>query len=296
MRLDLHMHTTASDGENTPAELVAMAREAGLDVIAITDHDSTDGVLPAREAAAREGASEWPRVLAGIELSAEEPPEPGSGKETGDDVHMLGYLLDLESRELQDELILFREDRYTRGERIVEKLAALGMPLQWERVLAAAGQDERKGAGGKPSIGRPHIARAMVEAGYVGSVREAFDLYIRNDGPAYVARRRLSPEDAVAMIHRAGGVAVLAHPGLLKDPRAMIERLVKAGLDGVEVYHPDNRSDLRLNLLAWAAAHDLIVTGGSDFHGRSTKSNRLGQENPPAEMVAALEARAARMR
>lgn len=286
MPIDLHMHTTASDGEHAPEVLVSLARDAHLDVIAITDHDSTNGIAPARAAAAH-----GPRIIAGVELSAE---EDVPGRETGDDVHMLGYFIDIESPRLQAELTQFRADRYTRGERIVEKLAALGMPLKWERVLAVAMQHEKLGAGGRPSIGRPHIARALVEAGYVGSTREAFDRFIHNSGPAYVARQRLSPEAAIAMIHAAGGAAVIAHPGLLKNPRAMIERLVPAGLDGIEVYHPDNWADMRLDLLAWAKAFDLVVTGGSDFHGRSLKANRLGQENPPASVVAALEARAAR--
>lgn len=276
MRVDLHLHTNASDGQYSPTELVNLAREYSLEVIAITDHDTTDGIREAQEASQISG---MPLVIPGIELSAEDS--------TGD-VHVLGYHIDLESAYFEERLAAFRADRYSRGQRILQRLAGLNLPLDWERVLAIAD-------GG--SIGRPHIARAMLEAGYVESVRDAFDRYLHNGGPAYVARARLSPEEAVELIHSAAGVAVLAHPGLLPDYAAVIRRLVPVGLDGVEVVHPSNLENVRLNLRALAQQHNLIMTGGTDFHGPKVKEHvTLGSVTPPDGCVAALQARARQRR
>jgi len=270
MRVDLHLHTNASDGQYTPTELVELAQK--FDVIAITDHDTTAGVGEAQRAAQMFGS---PVVIPGIELSCED--DDG-------DVHVLGYFVDIGNAEFQVTLANFRNDRFTRGQRIVEKLAALNLPLDWERVLAIAN-------GG--AIGRPHIARAMLEKGYVESVKDAFNRYIGSDGPAYVARKRLSPEEAVALIHSASGVAVLGHPGLLKDYRAILQRLIAVGLDGVEVAHPANTDHVRLDLRAIAMEHHLIMTGGSDFHGPKVKpDNILGMVTPPESAVEALRERA----
>jgi len=267
MRADLHLHTNASDGQYSPAELVELARK--FDVIAITDHDTTEGVAPAQQAARQQGA---PAVIPGIELSAED--EDG-------DVHMLGYYVDIHNSEFQNTLTRFRDNRYRRGQLMLEKLAAMNMPLQWDHVVAIAN-------GG--AIGRPHIARAMLEAGYVESVKDAFNRFISNDGPAYVARTRLSPEESVALIHSAGGVAILAHPGLLKDYRAMLMRLIAVGIDGVEVNHPSNSETVRLDLRGIATATSLIMTGGSDFHGPSIKPDiQLGMISPPDGAVDALK-------
>ena len=272
MRLDLHLHTNASDGQYTPAELIELARQ--FDVIAITDHDTTEGVEPAQIVARQYGA---PRVIPGVELSAEDD---------AGDVHVLGYYIDIYNVALQERLTHFRDTRYQRGKLMLDKLAALGMPLDWERVVAIA-------EGG--AIGRPHIARALLEAGYVESVRDAFDRYIGNDGPAYVARARLSPEESVQLIHHAGGAAVLAHPGLLADYRAMILRLIAVGLDGVEVVHPSNNEAVRLDLRGIAVASSLVMTGGSDFHGPNIKPDiSLGMVSPPEGAVEALELAAKR--
>lgn len=271
MRVDLHLHTTASDGQYAPTALISLARQHGLEVIAITDHDTTAGIKEAQEAAAATGS---PLIIPGIELSAED---------AAGDVHVLGYYIDVEANAFQDRITRFRKDRYSRGERIVERLAALGMPLDWARVLAIAD-------GG--AIGRPHIARAMVEAGYVESVRQAFDRYLYNGGPAYVARSRLTPEEAIDLIHSAAGVAVLAHPGLLADYITMVNRLIRAGLDGVEVVHPANPENVRLNLRALAQKHHLIMTGGTDFHGLDVKEGvLLGSVTPPPGCVIALQER-----
>lgn len=271
LRAELHAHTNASDGQYTPAELVALAREQGLELLAITDHDTTAGIAPARLAANGQLI-----ILPGIELSAEDG---------GEDAHMLGYDFDPDDAGLQAALADFRARRDARAREMVARLNALGVPVAWERVDALA-------AGG--SVGRPHVARAMVEAGAVETVREAFDQYLHNGGPAYVARQRLSPEEAIALIHRAGGAAVLAHPGLLANWRAMIERLIPAGLDGVEVAHPKNSADVRLELRGLAARYGLIMTGGSDFHGRAVSDAMLGSITPPDGAVAAIYERAAR--
>jgi hypothetical protein len=272
MRIDLHLHTTASDGQYTPKALVALAYKQGLELIAITDHDTTEGVVEAQEAASVTGS---PLVIPGIELSAEDP---------AGDVHVLGYFIDLQVPSFQQQIAYFRDERYSRGQRILERLAAMGLPLDWERVLGIA-------EGG--AIGRPHIARAMVEAGFVESVKEAFDRFLYNGGPAYVSRPRLSPEQAVELIHSAVGVAVLAHPGLLPDYTHVVKRLVPIGLDGVELVHPANPENVRLDLRALAQRYNLIMTGGTDFHGQDIKEGvLLGSVTPPEGCVTALQARA----
>lgn len=272
--IDLHLHTTASDGQYTPAQLVALTREAKLRVIAVTDHDTTDGVRPAQEA-----AQGWPRIIPGIELSAEDISQTGKTL----DVHMLGYFVHIDHAPFQATIADFRARRLARAEQMVAKLADIGVPVLWERVQAIAGD---------AAIGRPHVARAMVEAGHVSTVREAFDQYLYNDGPAYVARARLSPEAAVQLIHEAGGAAVLAHPAIVPNYRAMIERLLPAGLDGVEVVHPLNDEHVRANLRGLAQQHNLIMTGGSDFHGGGVSSAMLGSVAAPANAVELLENRA----
>jgi predicted metal-dependent phosphoesterase TrpH len=272
MQVDLHTHTSASDGQHTPSDLIRLAR--AFHIIAITDHDTTEGIAEAKAAAAAQGA---PQIISGIELSAEA---------IGGDVHMLGYFIDIDNAALQSALRAFRETRFYRGQRIVEKLGALGVPVEWARVEALAG-------GG--AVGRPHIARALIEAGHVETVREAFERYIANGAPAYVARQRLSPEEAVALIHSAGGVAVLAHPGALRDHVGMVRRLIPAGLDGVEVAHPTNDAGVRADLRGLARQFDLVMTGGSDFHGLALKPDQpLGCETPPEGAVARLRERAAR--
>jgi predicted metal-dependent phosphoesterase TrpH len=245
--------------------LVRLARKHHLNTIAITDHDTTDGLLEAQQA-----ANGSPIVLPGIELSAEENEV---------DVHMLGYYVPLDDPTFQAALVQFRNDRLNRGQGMVEKLAALGKPIRWERVLELAD-------GG--SVGRPHVARAMVEAGHVESVNAAFDLYLRHGGPAYVSRKRMSPEEAVELIHAAGGVAVMAHPGLVADYLGVLERLIAAGLDGIEYNHPRNPTTVRENVRALAIKHDLILTGGSDFH---RPNDPIGAYTAPVEALAALRER-----
>jgi 3',5'-nucleoside bisphosphate phosphatase len=224
--------------------------------------------------------------MPGIEISAAEMVfDPLKDRERWLDVHMLGYGIRIEDPVLQGQLAAMREARLTRGQRMLEKLAALGVRVPWDRVVWYA-----NGA----SVGRPHIARAMIEAGHVETVREAFDRYLHNGAPAYVPRMRVTPEEAIALIHAAGGAAVLAHPALVDGYLAMLERLAAAGLDGVEVFHPANDENTRLNLRAAAARHNLVMTGGSDFHGEAIKPGVfLGMHAPPYAAVEALEARAA---
>ncbi len=246
--------------------MIHLTRKHHFNVIAITDHDTTEGIPEAQQV-----AQGWPVVMAGIELSADDH---------GVDVHVLGYDLNIQDAVFQSTLTGFRDTRLRRGREIVQRLAELAMPIEWERVLELAN-------GG--AVGRPHIARTLVQAGYVSSVNEAFDLYLRSGGPADVARPKLSPEAAITLIHQAGGVAVLAHPGYLPDYAALIERLVPAGLDGVEIMHPANTSTVRQNLHGLAVRHNLIITGGSDFH---RAGDTLGAETPPAQSVRALRERA----
>jgi predicted metal-dependent phosphoesterase TrpH len=273
MRIDLHMHSTASDGVYAPVEVVRMALERSIDVIALTDHDNLAGIRPAQQAAAGTSLT----VLAGVELSSEDPKR---------ETHILGYLMDVDCAPFLAHLSEMREARSGRADRIVEKLNTLGMAVSIDRVRQIAGTG---------AIGRPHIAQAMVEGGYVGGLQEAFDRYIDNNGPAYVPRYQLAPETAIAWIHEAGGVAVMAHPGHYADYEPTIRLLAPAGLDGIEVYYPDQGPALVQHLLVLARELDLIATGGSDFHRRDGDgSARLGSVNVPAEVPAQLQARATR--
>jgi predicted metal-dependent phosphoesterase TrpH len=283
MRVDLHVHSTASDGLYAPAEVVRIALSKNMDVIALTDHDTIDGSAAALAAAREATPASRLEVIAGVELSAEED---------GADRHILGYLLDTESPTLKAALTELREARVHRADRIVQKLDELGVHVPLERVYALAGDG---------SVGRPHVARALIEQGTVGSVQEAFDRYLGNDGPAYVPHHRLTPADAIRLVHDAGGVAVLAHPGRLEhgQPREIIEAMVPLGLDGLEVYYPDHTPALVEELRELARRFDLVMTVGSDFHRREGDGTaRIGSVKTPADFdpVAALKARAARTR
>ena len=270
MRLDLHMHSTASDGAFAPADVVRLALDKQLDVIALTDHDNTDGVLPARRAA--EGTPLT--VIAGVELSAEDATR---------DTHLLGYLLDVTYTPFQASLAEMRDARVNRSEHIVAKLRALGVNISNERVREIAGDG---------AVGRPHIAKAMLEKGYVRSLQEAFDRYINNGGPAYVPRYQLAPERAIEWIHGAGGLAVLAHPGHYEDYEFALRSLAAQGLDGVEVFYPDHSPDLITRLTGLARELNLVTTGGSDFHRRDQDGNiRMGSVNVPVETLAQLQQR-----
>ena len=267
--VDLHAHSTASDGAAPPAALVAAARQAGLSAIAVTDHDTVAGVRPAIAAAEGSGL----RVVPGVELSA---------VDTSGETHLLGlHLADLES--LDARLAELRDMRRTRAERIVQRLNALGVRVTMEEVL-------RQAAGG--AIGRPHIARALIANGWAGDLRTAFDRYLGAGRPAFVAKDRLSLADAIAMVHRAGGVAILAHPGAA----ATVERLkalTALGLDGVEVRHPSHDDAEVGRILALTERLGLLPSGGSDWHGQPDGSRVLGVMRVPSEWLARQDARVA---
>lgn len=269
--VDLHTHTAASDGLLGPAAIVELARARGLRTIAVTDHDSTESV----EACQRAGSALGVDVIAGVELSALD----------GDrDVHVLGYYVDFRSPAWQEILREQRRNREERAERIVERLAALGAPVEMARVRREAG------AG---AIGRPHIARALVSAGHVQSSSEAFARWLGRDKEAYVARATLTAEDAVSLIGRFGGVAAIAHPAALLDLESLVARLAAVGLAGLECYYSQYGPSVTSALAALARRHRLVPTGGSDFHGEETRSSRrLGAVYVPPETPALLLARA----
>jgi len=272
--VDLHSHTTASDGALTPRELVRLAARNRVRVLAVTDHDSTDGLPEAIDEAARHGIE----IVPGLEINTDVP---------GAEVHVLGYYVDWGADWFQDFLREQRAERTARVHRIVERLTELGMPLTADEVFAICQE-------GSP--GRPHVAQAMVNRGYVKSVREAFDRWLRTGGPANVPRRRLTPVDAVAVIRRAEGVPVLAHPGLA-DRDAMIPELVAAGLAGVETYYPEH-SVAQVN--AYRELCDrlhLVATGGSDYHGSHTgRTTTLGTPHIPLVVWENLKSKARELR
>lgn len=271
MRIDLHTHTTASDGLLDPPALVAAAAAAGVGLLAVADHDSTDGVDVAVMTGRRVGVEVWPAVELSCDVDAGE-------------VHLLGYFVDHHLDWLQALLARLREGRLWRAKRMVAKLADLGAPVEFSRVESLAG-------GG--AIGRPHVARALVEAGWVKDLAEAFDRFIGRGGPAYVERVKVTPAEAVAVIRAAGGLAVFAHPGWAGRDEWITE-LVPAGLDGVEAYYPDHGHDAIVHYVALAHAHGLLVTGGTDFHGGTLATRvAIGSQYVPEEIVAPLRERAA---
>ena len=270
--VDLHLHTLASDGRLTPTELVRLAAGQGVKTVAVTDHDTTDGLEEAFDAA-REFTGL--RVIPGIELSADVP---------GDEVHVLGYFIDPGNAELQSELTRFREGRVDRAKTMVEKLTQLGIHVEWERVQHFAGNG---------AVGRPHIAMALVEAGYCQEPKDAFPEYLGRNGLAYVERAKLTPAEAVGIIRRAGGAAVLAHPAYMNDMEAGIANLAGIGLAGMEVHYAKYRDDTIRQLARLARQYELIPCGGSDYHGMGNSDECLpGENGPPLDSVQRLEAAA----
>jgi hypothetical protein len=274
VRIDLHSHSTASDGTDPPAEVMRRARAAGLDVIALTDHDTLAGHDEARRAAPA-GLS----LVTGMELSA---------RLDSHSVHLLSYLPRGASPELAAECQAIRDDRIRRGQAMVQRLRELGVDVTWEQVAALA-------AGG--SVGRPHIARAMVAAGAIATPGEAFGPdWIGAGGRAYVSRYALDPARAIGLVRASGGAVVLAHPGAIsrgwRIPDEAIAALAGAGLAGLEVDHPDHDQAERARLRALAAGLGLVVTGGSDDHGDLT-GHRLGVETTSAASFGKLMALAA---
>lgn len=260
MNVDLHIHSNASDGTLRPSEVVEEARSAGLAVIALADHDTTDGVAEAVEAGRRLGVE----VVPGVEISAEDP---------RGDIHILGYWMDYASPDFQAFLARPRSARPARIAEMCARLAALGMPVTPEEVQAVAGNAS--------SVGRPHLARVLLDKGYVRSMEDAFRLYLREGCPAYVKRFKNPTGESIERIHASGGVSVIAHPGLVADP-SLVDTLIAQGAMGIEVYCHTHGPAATRRFLALARRHGLLVTGGSDYHGAMLeKSFRLGDLKVP---------------
>jgi len=257
--IDLHTHSTASDGSFRPAEVVRLAKVAGLKAMALTDHDTTDGLAEALAAGAELGVE----VIPGVEISAQF---------IDDTMHILGYFLDFRSGKLAERLAVLKQARKERNPKIVAKLNALGIPITMEQV-------ERASGGGQ--VGRPHIARALLESGYVSSMQQAFDIYLKNGGKAYVEKFRFPPAEAMDMIREAGGVPVLAHPftlglGSASALKEVLLDLKDQGLAGVEIFYADHSPEQEALYLKLAQELGLLVTGGSDFHGNNKPDVTLG--------------------
>lgn len=256
--IDLHTHTTASDGSMKPSELVLHAKESGLKAIAITDHDTVEGM----EEALAEGKRTGLEVLPGVEISADYEKE----------IHILGYFPCGNYRGISDVLEQLKKNRDERNPKIVKKLNDMGMKITMEEVLKEA--DDSK------IIGRPHIAAVLAKKGYVSSIDEAFDKYLAFGRPAYFKKDKLSPGESIAAIKDAGGIAVLAHPGLMGYDNDKLDKLVAYlldfGLKGIECYYVDHTPDETSNFIRIAKKYDMVVTGGSDFHGSFKPDIKIG--------------------
>lgn len=275
MRIDLHTHSTASDGVLAPAALVEFAREQGLDLIALTDHDTTAGIAEAQAEGQRVGVT----VIGGIEINTD---LPGGGGEA----HVLGYFIDRDDPNVQHTLTILRDARERRGERMVEQLRAQGLDISWDRVREIA----------QGSVGRPHVAKALIERGYAQDVSDAFDRWLSRGRPGYVARLKLSPEDAVRFIRSGRGVPVLAHPvGVPELEDRLLPAMVEAGMLGLECYYGEYDESTVQHLLTLAARYHLIATGGSDYHGPRMHPTPLGGHPVPPEAADQLREAADRL-
>ena len=270
--IDLHLHTTASDGRLSPTELVAHAAASGVRILAVTDHDTIDGF----DEAAAEAARQAVLLVPGIEITA---------VDRGRDVHMLGYFFDRADAGFAQFLVAQRATRVTRIVDMAKRLGTLGMPVDVQSLVDEARRHTSK------SIGRPRLARAMIDAGYVATTREAFDKWLGRGCPAFIERPGASPEEVIGIVHRAGGLVSLAHPGrTLIDDR--IAALRSAGLDAIEVYHSDHDARTVTAYLAMARQLDFMVTGGSDFHGDPAHSIAPGVSIlPESEWARLVDAR-----
>ncbi|MFZ5441204.1 MAG: PHP domain-containing protein [Myxococcota bacterium] len=271
--IDLHSHTTASDGQYAPHEQVALAARAGVKVLAVTDHDTVDGLAACAAAAAERGL----RLIPGIEFSCLHERR---------EVHLLGHFIDPANAAITAYAKRLVTEREKRMEQMVHKLAAMGIPVRLEQVQAIAGD---------APLTRPHLARALVELRICTSTREAFDRFLGDGKAAWAPRFELRVADAISLIHGAGGTATLAHPGSSKVNRLEVETMRKAGLDGLEVIHRDHPPSQRELFATWAKELDLCCTAGSDFHGEKVAPDRLfGSVSMDPAQLAQLEARATR--
>jgi len=273
IKVDLHLHTNHSDGDLSPSDLVELCFERGLQTIAVTDHDTTSALQEARECASKFGI----RLINGIELGT---------NYLDDEVHILGYGIDLQDAGFQDKLSIFRKDRLLRGKKIIEKLVSIGLNISWEMVRNIAKGD---------SVGRPHIAMALVELGYAANIKDAFKKYLNTDSPGFIPREMVRPTEAVEILRDNGALPVLAHPLLSnsKSGRKSIQNLVElipelceAGLMGIEVYYGDYDSQQVSQLIELAEKYSLIKCGGSDYHNSENRDDpHPGDVGPPQESV-----------
>jgi 3',5'-nucleoside bisphosphate phosphatase len=277
LSLDLHLHSTVSDGRLPPGELVRYARSCGVTTLALSDHDSTDGVAEAQ----RVGAEVGIRVIPAIELSTDLP---------GASVHILGLFLQHEDAAFQQALKSFRDARLERAQQMVDALERLGSPISLDRVFEIAGEG---------SVGRPHVAQALLEAGHIQTIDEAFDRFIGRNGPAYFEGFRLEPAEGIRLIHDVGGFASWAHPNELdgRDWRDFLPAVLDARIDGLEVYYSkEYPPEVSQHMLDACAAYDLVPTVGSDYHGFGTLQVPPGSVASPPELLERLEARVQRLR
>lgn len=267
--VDLHIHTIFSDGLFTPEEVVAQATQLGFSAVAITDHDSVDGV----DQAIRAVRGKRIEIVPGAELSC---------NVNGTDVHILGHYFNHHRPALQDFFARVRQRRLERAEKMVQKLAEMGVKVSFARVRELAGVG---------AVGRPHLAQAMVEAGVVSNLNEAFERYIGYHAPAYIPKMRLTPAQAVGFIHENGGLAVVAHPATYGNDD-LLYPVIAAGVDGIEVWHPEHNERTVAHYLEVATKNRLLVTGGSDCHGgRKFGRIYLGDVRLPYKYLAALKSR-----
>ncbi|MCK5148157.1 PHP domain-containing protein [bacterium] len=264
--IDLHVHTNYSDGLKTPAEVVQMTKDAGLRGVGIADHDTVGGI-PEAEAAAKELGVV---IVPGVELSSQH---------AGRDIHILGYLMQLDHPKFVEYLKLFQDERYRRAEKMVKKLNLMGVSISMAEVEARSNSQ---------SIGRPHIAEILTEKGYVETFQEAFYRYIGYRSEAYEEKYRITPDKAIALIAEAGGLSFLAHPSPIIDDKLILE-LIKAGLDGLEIVHPKLSDRRMLFLQKVAQNHGLLVSGGSDCHGGRNGMTTLGRYKVPFSIVEEMQ-------
>jgi len=272
--VDLHLHTTASDGRLSPTKLVRFLDRRGIKIASITDHDSTDGLAEAFEASVG-----FPQltIIPGVELNTDIP---------GSEIHILGYFVPLDDQKFQSTLEEFRSGRVDRAKGIVDKLVKMGLEIEWDRVLQLA-------SGG--ALARPHIAQALVEKGYVDDIKEAFTRFLGRNGPAYVDRREFSPAEAIGLIRDSGGVAVLAHPSWVENVEDYLPELRDAGLEGMEVYYGKYPQETVQHFAQMADKYNLISCGGSDYHALGSEAEALpGDLGPPAGVVTDLRSRSSR--
>jgi 3',5'-nucleoside bisphosphate phosphatase len=270
--IDLHSHTLHSDGDRSPAQLFAEAKAAGVEVLAVTDHDTVFGLEECRVASEAAGV----RFVTGIELSCELH---------GREVHVLGHFIDPRAPALERMATDMLAERRERMERMIALAQQMGFSaVTMERVVAASGGE---------NLGRPHLARALVDCGHAQSINDAFDRFLRTNGPLWVDRRRLPTEEAIRLVHEAGGTASIAHPGANGISRQELNALAAEALDGVEAWHPEHPPNQAEAFVRWADDLGLVLTAGSDYHGPGVQPDRkLGDRTLPPERFAALEQRA----